>query len=159
MFHNFFIFLICFTTISLLEAAAFFLLGKKWPVPALPIKSLQPVKSVTLFSKTFHFRMGTFFDFVKGFFKTFLATPLIFLWIAKPFYWPAYIFFFSALIITIFTDLEELVISRYVTLYLVPVGWALSMFKLLPISPTESILGSITFVLFQNQILAFFIPL
>ena len=59
-------------------------------------------------------------------------------------YFPAYFIFFSALIVTIRTDLEFMLISRFVSLYLVPLGWLLSYFNLLPISPYESIVGSIS---------------
>ena len=59
-----------------------------------------------------------------------------------------YFIFFSALIVTIRTDLEKMLISRYVSLYLIPLGWFLSWFSfgthgLIPISLTQSILGSI----------------
>jgi leader peptidase (prepilin peptidase)/N-methyltransferase len=58
-------------------------------------------------------------------------------------YWLAYFIFFSALIVTIRTDLETMLISRYVTLYAVPVGWLLAGMGYLPISLAQSILGSI----------------
>lgn len=59
-------------------------------------------------------------------------------------YWFAYFIFFSALIVTIRTDLETMLISRYVTLYAIPVGWLLAFLGYLPISLSQSILGSIT---------------
>lgn len=58
-------------------------------------------------------------------------------------YWFGYFIFFSALIITIRTDLEQMLISRFVTLMLVPVGWILSAIAWLPIPLYESIIGSI----------------
>lgn len=58
-------------------------------------------------------------------------------------YWVAYFIFFSALIVTIRTDLETMLIARYVTLYAVPVGWILAFLGYLPITLTQSILGSI----------------
>lgn len=58
-------------------------------------------------------------------------------------YWLAYFLFFSALIVTIRTDLEQMLISRYVTLYAVPVGWLFAYLGYLPISLTQSILGSL----------------
>lgn len=58
-------------------------------------------------------------------------------------YWPAYALFFSALIVTIRTDLETMLISRYVTLALVPIGVLLSLFNLLPISLYTSIFGAL----------------
>lgn len=58
-------------------------------------------------------------------------------------YWLGYGLFFSALIVTIRTDLEQMLISRYATLMLVPVGWILSALDWLPVSLYESVLGSI----------------
>jgi leader peptidase (prepilin peptidase)/N-methyltransferase len=55
----------------------------------------------------------------------------------------AYFIFFSALIVTIRTDLEHMLISRYVTLFLVPIGITLAAFGLLPISPLESFLSAV----------------
>lgn len=52
----------------------------------------------------------------------------------------SYFIFFSALIVTIRTDLEFMLISRYMTLFLVPGGIALSALGFLPISPLESLL-------------------
>lgn len=58
-------------------------------------------------------------------------------------YWAAYFIFFSALIVTIRTDLQEMLISRWVTLYTVPLGWLLAFLGYLPINLTQSVLGSI----------------
>jgi leader peptidase (prepilin peptidase)/N-methyltransferase len=58
-------------------------------------------------------------------------------------YWFAYTIFFSALIVTIRTDLEHMLISRYMSLYLVPVALVCSSAQLLPITLTESILGTL----------------
>lgn len=58
-------------------------------------------------------------------------------------YFPAYFIFFSALIVTIRSDIETMLISRYVTLFLIPVGVLASYFKLLPISATESIVAAV----------------
>ncbi|CAN5216147.1 hypothetical protein BH09DEP1_BH09DEP1_3700 [soil metagenome] len=65
-------------------------------------------------------------------------------------YWLAYGFFFSALIVNIRTDLEQMLLSRYTTLLLIPFGWILSAIDWLPISLYESVLGSILgyFILF-----------
>ncbi len=56
-------------------------------------------------------------------------------------YIPAYFLFFSALIVTIRSDLESMLISRFVTLFLIPCGVMLSFFNLLPISYLDSMLG------------------
>lgn len=58
-------------------------------------------------------------------------------------YWFAYFIFFSALIITIRSDLESMLISRFVTIFLIPVGYFCALMGLLPISLSHSILGSI----------------
>lgn len=63
-------------------------------------------------------------------------------------YYIAYFIFFSALIITIRTDLEHMLISRFTTLFLVPVGFLLAYLQLLPISLKQSIIGSISAFLF-----------
>jgi len=60
-----------------------------------------------------------------------------------PHYFLAYFLFFSALIVTIRTDLEFMLISRVMTLYLVPLGWLLCGFGFLPLSFGQSILGSL----------------
>lgn len=66
----------------------------------------------------------------------------IVLWI-DPYYWFGYFLFFSALIVTIRTDLEQMLISRYATLLLIPFGWVLSAIDRLPLSLYDSVLGSI----------------
>ena len=65
-------------------------------------------------------------------------------------FFPAYFLFFSALIVTIRSDLETMLISRFVSLFLVPVGCILSFFGYLPLSLTQSILGALFgyFILF-----------
>lgn len=57
-------------------------------------------------------------------------------------YFPAYFLFFSALIVTIRSDMETMLISRYVTLFLVPLGLLFSLVGLLPISLLDSITGA-----------------
>ncbi|HJZ22892.1 MAG TPA: prepilin peptidase [Candidatus Babeliales bacterium] len=57
------------------------------------------------------------------------------------FFWP-YFLYFSALIVTIRTDLETMLISRFATLFLIPVFWLLAIFNFLPISFFESIFGA-----------------
>lgn len=58
-------------------------------------------------------------------------------------YFAAYFIFFSALIVSVRSDLETMLISRYVTLFLVPAGFLLSGVGLLPITLTQSILGAL----------------
>jgi leader peptidase (prepilin peptidase)/N-methyltransferase len=52
--------------------------------------------------------------------------------------------FFSALIVTIRTDLEKMLISRLVTLFLVPIAIAFAAFGLLPIDTIDSIAGALS---------------
>jgi leader peptidase (prepilin peptidase) / N-methyltransferase len=60
----------------------------------------------------------------------------------QPYYWLTHFIFFSALLITIRTDLEHMLISRYVTLFLIPLGLLLSFMGFLPITFFESIMGA-----------------
>ena len=55
----------------------------------------------------------------------------------------AYFIFISALLVTIRTDLETMLISGYVSWLLIPFGFLFSYFGLLPISLTESFVASI----------------
>ncbi|MFI5333050.1 MAG: prepilin peptidase [Candidatus Babeliales bacterium] len=56
-------------------------------------------------------------------------------------YFPTYFIFFSALIVTIRSDLETMLISRFVTLFLIPLGIGASALGYLPITLSDSILG------------------
>jgi leader peptidase (prepilin peptidase) / N-methyltransferase len=58
-------------------------------------------------------------------------------------YWFAYFVFFSALIVTIRSDLESMLISRFVTIFLIPAGYLFATLGLLPVFLSQSILGSI----------------
>jgi leader peptidase (prepilin peptidase) / N-methyltransferase len=58
-------------------------------------------------------------------------------------YWFAYFIFFSALIVTIRSDLESMLISRFVTIFLIPLGYLCATLSLLPIPLSQSIVGSI----------------
>lgn len=86
---------------------------------------------------------------IYPFIELFTALSITALWLAVPFqYFPAYFIFFSALIVTIRTDFESMLISRFVTLFLVPVGLLLSYMGYLPITLEDSFLGSIIGYLF-----------
>lgn len=71
-----------------------------------------------------------------------ITALLLYFYTPSP-YWLAYGILFSALIISVRTDLEELVIVPYVSLYLAPVGWLLSAWGALPISLEASLFTSI----------------
>ncbi len=68
--------------------------------------------------------------------------PLLLVRLA-PILFASYFIFFSALIVTIRTDLDRMLISRFVTLFLIPLAFILSCFGLLFISPLESFLGAL----------------
>ena len=69
---------------------------------------------------------------------------LLLLWQTIPAkYFPVYFIFFSALIVTIRTDFDKMLISRFMTLYLIPVGIVAAFIQKLSLTPTASIIGSI----------------
>ena len=70
------------------------------------------------------------------------AFSLTYLFI-NDYYAIGYFVLFSALLISVRTDLEKMLISRLFTLYLIPVAFLLSLFKFIPISIYQSILGAI----------------
>lgn len=75
-----------------------------------------------------------------------ITTPIILLLsftFIQPSHLPAMILFLSALIIASLTDLQSFMISRFTSLFLVPIGWLLSWFNLLPISLVSSVIGTI----------------
>jgi len=74
-----------------------------------------------------------------------LLTVIIFLtfWFIIPHYHIAYFFLFSALLVTIRTDLETMLISRYVTVFLIPLGMFFAAFGFLPITLLSSIFGAV----------------
>lgn len=69
------------------------------------------------------------------------AFSLTTLYMAHDYFW-GYSVLFSALIVTIRSDLETMLISRFVTLALVPVALLLSILDLTPIVPINSIFGA-----------------
>ncbi len=74
-----------------------------------------------------------------------ITTALLFLlWQTVPAqYFPLYFIFFSALILTIRTDFDAMLISRFVTIYLMPAGLLAATFDYLPLTPISSIVGAI----------------
>ncbi|MBA2307429.1 prepilin peptidase [Candidatus Dependentiae bacterium] len=59
-----------------------------------------------------------------------------------PHYWLAYGLFFSALIVVIRTDFETMLISRYTTWCMIPVGSVLAALGALPLTLQQSLLGA-----------------
>lgn len=91
-------------------------------------------------------RVHTLSPYFELFSAIFLSLLLYF---SNPTFLPAYFLFFSALIITIKTDLATFLISRFVSLFLVPLGILASWLDLLPISPLESALsGALGYLFF-----------
>ncbi len=74
----------------------------------------------------------------------------------QPDFWFAYFIFFSALLVTIRTDLEFMLISRYASVFLIPLGFFFSFTSFLPISLITSLVGALTAYLFLKLITALF---
>jgi leader peptidase (prepilin peptidase)/N-methyltransferase len=72
-------------------------------------------------------------------------------------YVPAYFILFSALIVTIRSDIETMLISQYMTIFIIPVGIACSYTKLLPISVWQSLSGALFGYLFLWTIAQLFL--
>jgi len=78
--------------------------------------------------------------------------------VSIPYFIP-YFIFFSALIVTIRTDLEEMLISRYMTLFLIPIAFSFNLVHYLPLTFEETLTGTIfgfLFLLFISKIFKFF---
>lgn len=73
---------------------------------------------------------------------TSLTIGLLYYKVQHPYFF-AYAVFFSALLITLRTDLETMLISRLCTVYMIPVALFCSYLRLLPISAFESMMGTI----------------
>jgi len=73
---------------------------------------------------------------------TAISLSLIILFV-KPHYWFASILFVSALIVNTRTDLQAMLIPRITSAYLAPIGWLCALLHLLPITLSQSIVGSI----------------
>ena len=58
-------------------------------------------------------------------------------------HFPFYFIFFSALIVTIRTDLDQMLISRFATLYLIPLAIMASHFKLSPLPISSAVIGAL----------------
>lgn len=104
----------------ILEIIAYFLLHQKFKLLKINLNDL--VQMSLLSTSTITFIIATFTCLPQ--------TPLFFLLI-------------SALWITIFTDLAHMLISRWVSLYLIPVGIIASWLQMTHITTEESILSSI----------------
>lgn len=75
-----------------------------------------------------------------------LISPIILLLVTSIIsinYLPALLFFISALLIATITDLQALLISRFTSLFLIPIGWTCAFLEFLPINLLTSIVGSV----------------
>jgi len=75
------------------------------------------------------------------------STISLFLLLQTPYplvYLGSYFFFFSALLVTLYTDIQHMLISRFVTLYSIPLVFILTLLNALPISPFSSIIGALS---------------
>jgi leader peptidase (prepilin peptidase) / N-methyltransferase len=75
-------------------------------------------------------------------FTAFSCTLLFY--IVSPYYFLPYVSFFSLLIISMRSDLENMVVSSYVTLYPLPIPLLLALGAYLPITFTDSLLGALS---------------
>lgn len=71
-------------------------------------------------------------------------------------YFFAYALFFSALIVVIRSDLESMLISRFASLYLVPLSWLFAHLKMIPLTLWQSFTISIGAFFFLTAISWFF---
>jgi leader peptidase (prepilin peptidase) / N-methyltransferase len=100
-----------------------------------------------------HQRISLLYPFIE----IFTAIALSLLYITIPIhYFFAYFIFSSALIVTIRSDIETMLISRCVTIFLVPLGALFSTYGLLPLSLRESIAGALFGYLFLFSINSIF---
>jgi leader peptidase (prepilin peptidase) / N-methyltransferase len=70
------------------------------------------------------------------------ASSFVSLWLTILPQYPLFFMLASALWITIFTDLDHMLISRLASLYLIPVGIIANYYDVLMISPQESIIAA-----------------
>ena len=83
-------------------------------------------------------------SFLYPFIEIFTTVVMLALYYTVPIqYFPAYFIFFSALIITFRTDIQFMLISRFTTIFLIPLGFLFSITGLLPISFLNSLLGTL----------------
>ncbi len=85
--------------------------------------------------------------FLFPFFEWFMTISFFLLWQTSTAFLP-YFILFSALGVTISTDLSCMLISRFVSLYLAPTGIVLSFFNIIPLCWQESLAASVAGYLF-----------
>ena len=86
------------------------------------------------------FPISYLYPFIECFTALSFLTLLV---VVPPHYWLGYGIFLSALIVTIRTDLETMLISRFATLFMIPFAFALSALHYIPINFYQSVFGFI----------------
>ncbi len=89
--------------------------------------------------RTCHAPISFLYPLIEG--LTTLAMVLLYYYIDGD-YFVAYFLLFSSLIITIRTDIETMLISRFVILPLIPLGFIFSCSDHIPIIPLDSLMGA-----------------
>ena len=82
-------------------------------------------------------------SFLYPFIEVLSAGIFALLYANVPDYFIAHALFFSALIVTIRTDLEHMLISRLATIGMIPLAFILSYLGMLPINLSESLFGTV----------------
>lgn len=82
-------------------------------------------------------------SFLYPFIELLTLSSFFALYAYAPTYFYAHAVFFSALIVTVRTDLEHMLISRLATIGVIPIAWTLSYFGMLPITLAGSLIGAI----------------
>jgi len=89
--------------------------------------------------RTCHAPISYLYPFIELF--TAITGLLLLLCVPYP-YWIAYFLIFSALIVSIRTDLEHMLLSQYMNIYLIPFCILACFLGMLPLSPVDSIVGA-----------------
>lgn len=87
-----------------------------------------------------HQPISWLYPFIEIF--TTIILSLLYFYIPTHFFF-GYFIFFSALIVTIRSDIETMLISRYMTIFLIPISFVISGYGLIPLTLQESICGTI----------------
>jgi len=81
--------------------------------------------------------------FLNLVFDLFAFSTFIILWQTNNQYFATYFIFISAMLLVIQTDVREMLISKFTTIYLIPLAWVLSYFNQTSISLSSSIAGTL----------------
>lgn len=81
-------------------------------------------------------------SFLYPFIELITLGSLLALFYVPSYYYGAYFIFFSALIVSIRSDLETMLISRFVTIFLIPLAFFCAWMHWLPITLLNSVVGA-----------------